>query len=96
MAHKKATGSKATQGGNVAGKRRGVKVFAGTTVTTGSILVRQKGNVFHPGVGVGQGRDFTLFAEVPGIVKYTKKLGRRIVSIGDQLTAVTQNGRKHS
>lgn len=81
MAHKKATGSKATQGSNVAGKRRGVKVFAGTTVTIGSILVRQKGNVFHPGNGVGQGRDFTLFAEASGIVEYSKKLGKRIVSV---------------
>jgi large subunit ribosomal protein L27 len=81
MAHKKATGSKAGQGGNVAGKRLGVKVFAGQTVTTGSILIRQKGNKFHPGSGVGQGRDFTLFASIDGIVKYAKRLGRRVVSV---------------
>jgi large subunit ribosomal protein L27 len=81
MAHKKASGSKAGQGSNVAGKRLGVKVFAGQTVTTGSILVRQKGNVFHPGLNVGQGRDFTLFAMTNGIVKHAKRLGRKVVSI---------------
>jgi large subunit ribosomal protein L27 len=83
MAHKKAGGSKAGQGGNVAGKRRGVKVFAGQTVTTGSILVRQKGNVFHPGENVAQGRDFTLFALTNGIVKHAHKLGRKYVHISE-------------
>ena len=83
MAHKKAGGSKASQGGNVAGKRLGVKVFAGQTVTTGSILIRQKGNVFHPGVNVGQGRDFTLFALADGIVRHARKLGRKYVHISE-------------
>jgi len=81
MAHKKATGSKAGQGSNVAGKRRGIKVYAGQTVTTGSILVRQKGNLFHPGLNVGQGRDFTLFATIDGVVKYSKKLGKKLVTV---------------
>lgn len=81
MAHKKAAGSKAGQGGNVAGKRLGIKAFAGQKVTTGSIIVRQKGNLVHPGLGVGQGRDFTLFAKVDGIVKYARQLGRKVVSV---------------
>lgn len=81
MAHKKAAGSKAGQGSNVAGKRLGIKTFGGQTVSTGSIIVRQKGNVIHPGVNVGQGRDFTLFAKVDGIVKFANKLGKKVVSV---------------
>ena len=81
MAHKKAGGSKASQGSNVAGKRLGVKVFAGQKVTSGSILVRQKGNVFHPGENVGQGRDFTLFALADGVVRHARKLGRKYVHV---------------
>ena len=84
MAHKKAGGSKAGQGGNVAGKRLGVKLFAGQRASTGSIIIRQKGNLFHPGVNVGQGRDFTLFAKTDGFVSFAKKLGRRIVSINGE------------
>lgn len=81
MAHKKAAGSKATQGGNVAGKRLGIKLFEGQVASAGSILIRQKGNVFNPGRGVGQGRDFTLFAKIAGKVLYGTKLGKKYVSI---------------
>lgn len=81
MAHKKATGSKAGQGGNVAGKRLGIKTFGGQTVTIGSIIVRQKGNVVHPGKGVGQGRDFTLFAMKDGVVKFAHRFGKKVVSV---------------
>ena len=69
MAHKKGQGS--TRNGRDSNPQyRGVKVFAGETVGTGAILVRQVGNRIHPGPGVGQGRDFTLFALVPGKVRY--------------------------
>lgn len=81
MAHKKAAGSKSAQGSNVVGKRLGLKAADGETVTAGSILVRQVGNLIHPGSGVGQGRDFTLYAEEAGIVFFKTKLGRKIVSI---------------
>lgn len=84
MAHKKATGSKATQGSNVPGKRLGIKIYAGQHVTSGSILVRQKGNVIHPGEGVGQGRDFTLFAKGAGVVRYAEKLGRKFVHVEEK------------
>lgn len=87
MAHKKATGSKATQGGNVAGKRLGIKTFGGQTVSAGSIIMRQKGNVIHPGLNVGQGRDFTLFALIPGTIKFAKKLGKKVVSVEKEPTA---------
>jgi large subunit ribosomal protein L27 len=81
MAHKKAAGSKATQGSNVAGKRRGIKAYSGEKVTVGAIIIRQKGTLFHPGVGVGMGRDFTIFAKEAGIVRYDSKLGRRTVNV---------------
>ena len=72
MSHKKAAGS-TSNGRDSRSKRRGVKLFGGQTVTTGSIIVRQKGTVWHPGKNVGMGRDFTLFALVDGRVAYTEK-----------------------
>ncbi len=70
MAHKKAGGSKARQGGNVAGKRLGVKVYGGSVVKPGQIIVRQRGRVFIPGENVLMGKDFTIFSVVSGIVKF--------------------------
>lgn len=71
MAHKKAGGSKARQGGNVAGKSRGVKVGQGEKVLAGTIIVRQVGTVIKPGENVGLGRDHTLFALKDGRVKFS-------------------------
>lgn len=70
MAHKKAGGSKARQGGNVAGKRMGFKVFGGAVVKPGQIIVRQRGRVFIPGENVSMGKDFTIFSRIDGIVKF--------------------------
>ncbi len=70
MAHKKAGGSKAKQGGNVAGKRLGVKVFGGSQVKPGQIIVRQRGRVFIPGDNVSMGKDFTIFAKKSGKVDF--------------------------
>jgi len=70
MAHKKATGSNASQKGNRQGKRRGVKKFAGQVVTTGTILVRQVGTVIHAGENVKIGKDFSLFSLIDGIVGF--------------------------
>lgn len=81
MAHKKAGGSKAKQGGNVAGKRRGFKVFGGETIQTGQVILRQKGTPFHEGEGVSRGRDHTLFATKDGIVNIKTKLGRKFVQV---------------
>jgi large subunit ribosomal protein L27 len=72
MAHKKAGGS-SKNGRDSAGKRLGVKRFAGQQVTAGSILVRQRGTTIHPGVNVGCGKDYTLFALVDGVVKFERK-----------------------
>ncbi len=76
MAHKKGQGS-SRNGRDSNAQRRGVKRFGGEAVIPGNILVRQVGNKFHPGTGVGQGNDFTLFALVEGVVKFDRN-GRRI------------------
>lgn len=81
MAHKKAGGS-SRNGRDSAGQRRGVKRFAGQVVKAGNILVRQLGTKIHPGLNVGLGRDYTLFAKIDGIVKYeTFGRNRRRVSV---------------
>lgn len=69
MAHKKAGGS-SRNGRDSSGQRRGVKVFAGQTVRAGGIIVRQLGTKIHPGLNVGLGRDYTLYAKVDGVVAY--------------------------
>jgi len=71
MAHKKGQGS-SRNGRDSNAQRRGVKRFGGQKVTAGNILVRQVGNKFHPGKGVGQGNDYTLFALVDGCVKFDR------------------------
>jgi large subunit ribosomal protein L27 len=72
MAHKKGQGS-SRNGRDSAAQRRGVKVYGGEHVTAGSIIVRQVGSTFHPGKNVGQGKDYTLFALVDGVVTYEWK-----------------------
>ncbi len=82
MAHKKAAGS--TRNGRDSNpKFLGVKVFGGETVIPGNIIVRQRGTEFHPGQGVGMGKDHTLFALNGGTVKFSVKgkFNRRYVSI---------------
>jgi large subunit ribosomal protein L27 len=72
MAHKKGVGS-SRNGRDSHSQRLGVKRFGGELVTGGSILVRQRGTKFRPGVNVGIGRDDTLFAKITGIVKFIDK-----------------------
>ena len=74
MAHKKGLGS-SRNGRDSNAQRLGVKVFAGQTVTGGEIIVRQRGTRFKPGVGVGIGKDDTIYAKAPGTVSF--KEGRR-------------------
>ena len=69
MAHKKG-GASSHNGRDSAGRRLGVKRFAGELVTPGTIIVRQRGTQFHPGNNVGMGRDHTLFSVVQGYVKF--------------------------
>lgn len=82
MAHKKAGGS-TRNGRDSESKRLGVKRFGGEQVRAGSILIRQRGTSFHPGVNVGIGRDHTLFAKADGEVKFEVKgvRNKRTVSI---------------
>ena len=82
MAHKKSGGS-AKNGRDSQSKRLGVKRFDGQLVLPGTIIVRQRGTRIHPGVNVGMGRDFTIFAKVPGRVKFQpfRKGGKKKVSI---------------
>ncbi len=72
MAHKKAGGS-SRNGRDSNSQRLGVKRFSGENVRAGNILVRQCGTRLHPGVNVGMGSDYTLFALVDGIVKFEQK-----------------------
>lgn len=69
MAHTKAQGS-TTNGRDSNPKRLGVKAYGGQLVTAGSILVRQRGNRFSPGMFVGRGNDFTLYAKRDGVVEF--------------------------
>ena len=71
MAHKKAGGS-SRNGRDSESKRLGLKAFGGELVNAGSILVRQRGTVFHASRNVGIGKDHTLFATATGHVKYRK------------------------
>lgn len=81
MAHKKGVGS-SRNGRDSGGRRLGCKAFDGQVVTGGTILVRQRGNKFFPGTNVGQGKDFTLFAKVPGRVCYIRSgLEKKTISI---------------
>ena len=81
MAHKKAGGS-SRNGRDSAGKRLGVKKFGGEAVVAGNIIVRQRGTEYHPGTGVGMGKDHTLFALVPGKVVFQNKArGKTFVAI---------------
>ena len=71
MAHKKAGGS-SRNGRDSQGRRYGVKAYDGELVTGGTIIIRQLGTLIHPGLNVGMGRDYSLFAKIPGRVKFTR------------------------
>jgi large subunit ribosomal protein L27 len=88
MAHKKGGGS-TRNGRDSQSKRLGVKRYDGEEVTSGSILVRQRGTKFRPGNNVGLGRDYTIFATIDGYVKFeTIRNGRKQISVyPDRVTA---------
>ena len=84
MAHKKGVGS-SRNGRDSHAQRLGVKRFDGQLVTGGSILVRQRGTKFKPGLNVGIGKDDTLFAKIPGVVRFENKGATgRFISIEPQ------------
>lgn len=82
MAHKKGVGS-SRNGRDSNPKMLGVKVYGGQAIEAGNIIIRQRGTQFHPGQGVGLGRDHTLFALVDGKVDFSVKGAnkRRTVSV---------------
>lgn len=81
MAHTKSQGS-SSNGRDSAGQRLGVKAFGGESVPAGSVLVRQRGTKFFPGLNVGLGTDDTLFSKVTGVVKFEwVKRGKKQVSV---------------
>jgi len=82
MAHKKGLGS-SRNGRDSNPKMLGVKVFAGQRVSGGEIIVRQRGTRFHPGVGVGIGRDHTIFAKSAGIVEFKSGRKGRVISVAE-------------
>ncbi|MEA2432681.1 MAG: large subunit ribosomal protein [Actinomycetota bacterium] len=80
MAHKKGASS-SRNGRDSASQRLGFKAFGGQQVTAGTIIIRQRGTRVHPGLNVGKGGDDTLFAKIPGEVKFHRMRGRKVVSI---------------
>ncbi|HEX3804477.1 MAG TPA: 50S ribosomal protein L27 [Solirubrobacteraceae bacterium] len=80
MAHKKGLGS-SRNGRDSNPQFLGVKIFAGQTVSGGEIIVRQRGTVFKPGVGVGIGKDDTIFAKSPGVVQFHRGRRGRVISV---------------
>jgi large subunit ribosomal protein L27 len=81
MASHKAGGS-SSNGRDSIGKRLGVKLFGGEKAKSGAIIIRQRGTTFHPGEGVGMGRDYTIFAKLNGTIFFTvKKGGRQYVNV---------------
>ena len=80
MAHKKGGGT-TTKNRDSAGKRLGVKLYAGQIAKPGNIIVRQRGTRIYPGSGVMLGRDHTIFAVTQGIVQFKQKLGKKLVEV---------------
>lgn len=81
MSTHKAAGGKASQHVSPAGKRLGVKLSAGESITPGMIIVKQRGSRIGLGKGVVAGRDHTIYAVTTGKVKFASKLGKKIVSV---------------
>ncbi len=80
MAHKKGASS-SRNGRDSNAQRLGVKRFGGEVVGAGEIIVRQRGTHFHPGEGVGRGKDDTLFALREGAVEFGTRRGRRVINV---------------
>ena len=90
MAHKKAGGS-SRNGRDSESKRLGVKLFGGQNAIAGNIIVRQRGTKWHPGSGVGMGKDHTLFALTDGQVAFRDgKLGRKFVCVDMPITSASE------
>lgn len=90
MAHKKAGGS-SRNGRDSESKRLGIKKFGDQAVIPGNIIARQRGTKWHPGTGVGMGTDHTIFAVIPGRVKFRAKANGRIyISVQPTMAAAAE------
>lgn len=83
MAHKKGASS-SRNGRDSLPQYLGVKKFGGQAVKAGDIIIRQRGTKFHPGINVGKGRDDTLFALRPGVVRFGLRRKRRVVNVAEK------------
>ena len=83
FAHKKGGGS-TKNGRDSQSKRLGVKAYSGEKVTAGSIIVRQRGTKVYPGVNVGLGKDYTIYALVDGKVKFATRGGKKVVNVVEE------------
>jgi len=88
MAHKKGEGS-VRNGRDSHSKRLGVKIYGGQPAITGNIILRQRGTVYHPGVNVGLGKDFTIFALANGLVEFRKTRNKTLVSVKEHIEIAT-------
>ena len=80
MAHKKGSGS-TKNGRDSNSKRLGVKVYGNQAVKAGSIIVRQRGLTFKPGLQIGVGKDYTLFAMQDGVVKFEHIKNKKFIHV---------------
>ena len=80
MAHTKSAGSVKGNKDSIA-KRLGVKTFGGQKVISGNILIRQRGTKFHPGIGVGMGKDYTIYAITDGTVQFKNARGKKVIEV---------------
>lgn len=80
MAHKVGAGS-SKNGRDSHSKRLGVKIFGGQPAIAGNIIVRQRGTAYHPGLNVGIGKDFTIFALTDGIVEFKKTRNKTTINV---------------
>jgi len=80
MAHKKGGGS-SKNGRDSNSKRLGIKKFGGEVVSAGTIIVRQRGTKYHPGINTGLGTDYTIFAKEDGKIVFLNKKGKKVVSV---------------
>jgi large subunit ribosomal protein L27 len=93
MAHKKGQGS-SQNGRDSVSKRLGVKCFGGERVIPGSIIIRQRGTKFNPGLNVGLGRDYTIYSLVEGTVKFDKN-GKRVNVLPLEAAAAAAGAKKN-
>ncbi len=93
MAHTKSQG-KTNQKSNRPGQRLGIKKSGGQKVTVGQIIARQVGSKYHSGLGTKLGKDYTIYAIRPGVVKFINKLGKKVITVVKPFIKTVKKGAK--